>query len=64
MKALRAPAPQSRYASVKKASVIYDVSVRTIYTLIAEGKIKSVKLKKARRIDLDSMDRLFAGTAP
>lgn len=51
-------APVKRFASLSEAAERYDVSERTIRRLIADGKLKALRIGGSIRIPLTELDRL------
>jgi excisionase family DNA binding protein len=62
-KQLRDPHPTALAYSVDEASRVLGVSRRTVYELIAEGRIRSAKLYARRLITRAELERFLAELA-
>ena len=56
----RTPVAQPKVVSIKVAAGFLSISVRQVYRLIAAGELTAVRLGRARRIPMDTIDRLIA----
>lgn len=58
-----ANAPHGGLVTVQKAAQLLSVSTRQIYNLVGQGRLRSFKLGRARRISRESLDAYVASCA-
>jgi excisionase family DNA binding protein len=54
------PASEKRALHVKEAATLYGISRSTIYLLMSEGKLRTVKIAGRRLVPRDAIEALIA----